>query len=518
MIIRGLFDRSLSSKPCIRGFAKIKELARISKANYKYQRKLLTQQEETISNFLETEKYLFFPEVILSYTLKHDYTLKRLEYTPLQLIEDNKSFTSNIDRTKVKVKIVDYKSVFDVSERNSIKIVELDLDDLILQAHIENNDHLFHRIDGNHRLSAAEKLDTDRVINMNVPFCIILEEETYDIRFDATRNLNEKVRLENPEKFERVVFHNINTKSIPLTSEQNLRVIIDDKDNFPDDELREILGESGVKTRELIAKVNPAIFTGVNHILADQYRASYTEIFERLFQDGVNANGIVDKVFESLKRIDVIYTECNELKANSSFGLLTAFLYYHVMGNKAKFDFFKQWVMENDIFEVPEASAESFIAIFDKIAEQTVMVFVAMPYFGQDQIETFNQAYRRVITRVKDTYNQVKIDLYPIMQHEGRTKDIVQNLLNEIKLCKIFIADVTTANSNVAYELGIARSQDKPTIILKQSEDETEVPFDYDHDIYKGYSRAAIHTLEEVVFQDVVAILKNDYGLIIETA
>lgn len=48
MIIRGILDSSLNGQLCIRGFAPIKELARISNANYKYQRKPLAEQEETI--------------------------------------------------------------------------------------------------------------------------------------------------------------------------------------------------------------------------------------------------------------------------------------------------------------------------------------------------------------------------------------------------------------------------------------------------------------------------------------
>lgn len=516
MIIRGLLDRSLSSTICIRGFAPIKELARISKANYKYQRKLLNVQEATISNFLETEKYLFFPEVILSYKVKHDYTKKNLLLTPLQLIENGKSFTSNIDKTKIRVKKNDYKTVFDVCQRNEIKIIEIELDDTVLAEAIAAKNQPFDRIDGNHRLSAAEGLNTDRIVNMNVPFCIILAEETYRMQFNPGTQQNEKVRQENPEKFEMVVFHNINTKTIPLTSEQNLKVIIDDDKNFTDEELKEILGISGLKTRELIAKVAPDFFTGIKHILFEQYRTYYLEIFDRLLDEGEDETKVVDKVFESLKEIDVLYNSIPELKANSSFGLLTAFLYYHVSGNKAMFKFFTEWVISNHIFNVPEATADSFITIFDKIAEQHVMVFVAMPYYGEDQIETYNQAYERVIAKVKADYKQVKIDLYPIMQHEGRTKDIIQNMLNEIKSCRIFISDITTANPNVAYELGYARSINKPTIIVKQEDDVNKVPFDYDHDVYKKYKKDAIHTLEQVVYDDIVAILKKDFGLIVE--
>ena len=55
MIIRGILDRSLSNQICIRGFARIKELARISKANPEYQRELLVKQKDVVSNFLTDE-------------------------------------------------------------------------------------------------------------------------------------------------------------------------------------------------------------------------------------------------------------------------------------------------------------------------------------------------------------------------------------------------------------------------------------------------------------------------------
>jgi len=74
MIIRGILDKSLSKQTCIRGFARIKELARVSKANPEYQRELIDLQRKVISNFLTEETYLFFPEVILSVKLKRDYT------------------------------------------------------------------------------------------------------------------------------------------------------------------------------------------------------------------------------------------------------------------------------------------------------------------------------------------------------------------------------------------------------------------------------------------------------------
>jgi hypothetical protein len=518
MILRGILDRSLSSILCIRGFAPIKELARISKANYEYQRKLLDEQEAEIGTFLTTEKYLFFPEVILSYKVKHDYTLKNLELTPLQMIESGKNFTSNIDKTKVRVSKKDYKPVFDVSERSEIQIIEIELDDTVLIQSIDKGRHPFDRIDGNHRLSAAENVNTDRVLKMNVPFCIILAE-TYRNSFNAEKGFDEKVRQENPEKFEKVVFHNINTKTIPLTSEENLTVIIDDEVNFTDEEIEDIIGTEALKTRELIKKVDPEIFTGIEHILSKKYRTYYIDVFKRLLRKGENSNDIVSKVFESLKSIDQLYNENDKLKANSSFGLLTAFLYYHVENNKAKYAFFKDWVLNNHIFEIQEVRAESIIKIFDKLAENNITVFVAMPYYeGNPEImQTYNQAYERVMQKIRDKYQHVSINLFPIMQYEGKTRDIIENMINEIKLCNIFIADITGGNANVGYELGIARGLKKPTIIVRQKGDKAKVPFDYEHDVRNPYNEKAISTLEDDVYNNIVAILVKDYGYIIES-
>tara|TARA_B110000902_G_scaffold111846_1_gene131895 strand:- start:1409 stop:1705 length:297 start_codon:yes stop_codon:yes gene_type:complete len=93
MILRGILDRSLSSQICIRGFAPIKELAKISRADYSYQRNPIYEQQEEISAFLDEEEFLFFPEVILSYKIKSDYTkLQDKSLTPIQLLEQKGSF------------------------------------------------------------------------------------------------------------------------------------------------------------------------------------------------------------------------------------------------------------------------------------------------------------------------------------------------------------------------------------------------------------------------------------------
>ncbi|MET6991464.1 hypothetical protein [Sediminicola arcticus] len=506
MIIRGILDSSLNGQICIRGFAPIKELARISEADYKYQRNPIEDRKD-ISDFLEHETYLFFPEVILSYKIKHSFDKSKDSETPLQKLQSSKSYKSNVDGTVFKPKPVDFKAREDVRGNSKINLIEIEIDD----SQFDLVKKPFHRIDGNHRLDAAGLSESPKVQRMVAPFCIILGEEYYK-GGNPVKNSTTDVF----DKSVKVFFHNINTKTIALTSEENLRVIIDDSTNFLESELEDILNLEGVLTRTLIKKVNPEIFTGIENILSKQYRTYYIEVFHKLLAKGENPESIVDKVFESLKAIDTLYNENEKLKANSSFGLLTSFLYYHVEENKGKFNLFKKWVIQNHIFEIPEITASSIIKIFDKIAEQEITVFVAMPYFGHDSsiIRGYNEAYERVIEKLKQENPSLKISLFPIMEHIGRTMDIVFNFLNQIKECKIFIADISEKNPNVAYELGFARSLDKPSIIVIK--DGEEIPFDYGHDIANKYNgNGPLNDLEGIIYDNIKSILLKDYGLVI---
>ena len=228
MIIRGILDRSLSNQICIRGFARIKELARISKANKEYQRELIDKQISETSNFLTEETYLFFPEVILSLKLKQDLTIPGVQKddTPTQLIEKRKVFNSNVNSLSIKPVVKKNTKVFDVSENDTIIVAEIHFDDIELNRLIELDEHPFHRVDGNHRLSAAEQIADDyRVNQMNIPFCIILFEEVTTQKFVPDEGLV-IIKDDSYEKFERVVFYNINSKSIPLTIDENLKCIL----------------------------------------------------------------------------------------------------------------------------------------------------------------------------------------------------------------------------------------------------------------------------------------------------
>ncbi len=332
MIIRGILDNSLSGQLCIRGFAPIQELARISKADYSYQRSPIDRSD--ISDFLEKQSYLFFPEIILGYKIKHHFKELTSSLPPLSQIQNGKNFKSNVDKTQIKVRNIDFKQNNDIAGKNTICVVELIFDNTELDQLIQDKNQPLSRIDGNHRLRAAESVNTDKVRLMVAPFCIILGEELYPKNNQQTNEF---------DKATKVFFHNINTKTIPLTSEENLKVLIDDKECFPDDELEEILGVEGILTRQLKNTSNHEDFTGIQHIIGDNHRTCYLKIFEILDENNKN----VKKVLEALRYIDRLYAENDKLKANSSFGLFFAFLYYKIHNNQGKFDLFKNWVLNN---------------------------------------------------------------------------------------------------------------------------------------------------------------------------
>jgi hypothetical protein len=72
---------------------------------------------------------------------------------------------------------------------------------------------------------------------------------------------------------------------------------------------------------------------------------------------------------------------------------------------------------------------------------------------------------------------------------------IMAEIWSAINYAKLIIADCTGKNANVFYELGIAHTLGKPTILLAQDEtklliqDEADMPFDVRHLRYIVYTR-----------------------------
>jgi nucleoside 2-deoxyribosyltransferase len=515
MVIRGILDRSLSNRSCIRGFARIKELARISKANDAYQRKLVNEQEKVVSNFLTDEnEFLFFPEVILSLKLKYDNTAKNANFsaTPIQKLEQKRRFSSNVDSLKIRASRKTYKNSLDVNGKDEIVNVEIVFNDIELDELIKQDKHPLHRIDGNHRLSAAEQLSGDRIERMNIPYCIVLLEEISMFKFNPKTQLQEKVTPKLYEKFEKVVFNNINFKSLPLTLEQNLNVILSDTTNFPDEDVEKKFGKSWLYTRKLCDRIKIDDFGGIKHLLKENVMTYSKNIFEILLAKHYSECTIVDDVFKSFQTIEQLYLREKDLCKNTSGGLFVAFLFYNITDEK-RYNSFKGWVLQHDIFDIEEAKTETIIQFFDKIIGQVIKVFVAMPFFTRKDVDMYNEIYKTVIDEIKNDYH-INIKCYDIMTYSGNTIDIVQDILNKITECDIFIADITKNNSNVTYEMGWARALKKIMIVIKE-ESAKQPKLDYSMLHYVIYKKTDYTTLKNVIRENIKAILikEEQFGL-----
>jgi hypothetical protein len=236
MILRGLLERSLGGFTCIRGFAKLSDLAKLSLSNRNYQRDVDEKHLHELEVYLDKREYVFFPEVTLSYTLN-------AQQDNITISPSNDLLTLAVPKGKIlsiKQFNKDYASKTDSREKDQIRIVTLDIDDV-------RGLGLFQRIDGNHRLRAAEKLD-DFKTDIQTPFCLILLNDN-DVA----------------AKQQSVIFHNINTKGLSLTFEENLKAILK-KNHFTDSELNENFGWIYLRARDLGPEVDHGYLSSLAHI------------------------------------------------------------------------------------------------------------------------------------------------------------------------------------------------------------------------------------------------------------
>jgi hypothetical protein len=105
------------------------------------------------------------------------------------------------------------------------------------------------------------------------------------------------------------------------------------------------------------------------------------------------------------------------------------------------------------------------------------LCFIIMPFGkkpdAKGNIIDFDYAYSEFIRKVIDQCN-----LSPIRADEEMIGGIIHKPMYErLILCDYAIADLTTANANVFYELGI-RYTAKPFTTFSIFESETKIPFD----------------------------------------
>lgn len=422
---RGVYEMSLGGFPCVRGYATLRDIARCSYPDPAYQRELTPEHVDEIKAFFESGKYLFFPEIILSTTLEADYEKDGApQGDPLQTVMQGGKFTSNVNG----LRITPRTSRYDLTVPDDAK--------------------LFKRIDGSHRLSALEALDDPEYDRFLAPFCLILFDKA-----DAPSN-------------EKALFHNINSKARPLTSEESLRGIIDDVDGFPDDDLASQFGVEYLQCRQLGAQLNfdylPHLRAVFGKIVGAQecHRSiliqSLQDLHGQFVRLGLGELPKTQTLFDAIRAVNDIYSD-ERLQRSRAQGLFAAFLFWQLKpgADPGQVSQFTNWVLRTHQYELTSINAADLIKIFEKIAlSRKRQIFISMWFHPDTQanfdaikaaIDDLNQAHHLDIQ-----LREIRVDQFDA----GYSYEINQEILDLIENSGLMIADLSGGNKNVHHEIG----------------------------------------------------------------
>lgn len=473
MILSGILHTSLGGFTVIRGVAPLGELARCSRFDSAYQRNLIETHRSEIEQFLADRQFLFFPEVVLSASLNFDYAkASDKNIQPLGDLFTGKGFTSNVDGLSVRVvktKLPKALEVVGGSAAPTLAFIDIPEDQLAQ----ENGLRLF-RIDGNHRLSAARDLKQgDATYQLDTPFCIVLHQ-------DPTEK----------QRFEKVVFHNINAKQIPLTSEENLRLILQTGEGelFRDEDLlsKPSFGPAYWLARRLVPELRADFLSGLTKHFENRHTLALG-LAQFLMAKETVAGGTdvavlqpeIARVREALIAVNTSYcaTSGAALREAACHGVLTAYVYFALKNGGRQLSAFARWVESNRIDRLSPATttrglgyhyhlgrtqavdAASLVDVFESVlSARGREVFVSMQFGTPPGEEPVYKAIEEAIAAVNAKHGlQADLALSPVrIDHvnKGHSYTIGDEILKVVNGCGLLIADLTEGNKNVYHEIG----------------------------------------------------------------
>lgn len=510
MILSGILHTSLGGFTVIRGVAPLGDLARCSRFDGAYQRNLIETHRTEIEQFLADRQFLFFPGVVLSASLSFDYKrVGKREVRPLGDLFTGKGFASNVDGLSVRVvktKLPKGLEVVGGSAAPTLAYLDIPEDQLTR----EDGLRLF-RIDGNHRLSAARDLKPgDSTYQLDTPFCVVLHE-------DPTEK----------QRFEKVVFHNINAKQIPLTSEENLRLILQTGDGalISDEVLltKPSFGPAYWLARHLLPELRSEFLSGFakhfenKHTLAlglAQFLMAKQAVVDSA--DAAMLQAELPRLRQALKAVNANYeaTGGQPLRGSACHGVLTAFVYFALKNDERQLPAFTRWIESNRIDRLAPATttrglgyhyhlgrtqavdAASLVEVFESVlSARSREVFVSMQFGTPAGEEPVYKAIKEAIDAVNTKHGlQADLALTPVrIDHvnKGHSYTIADDILKVVNGCGLLIADLTQGNKNVYHEVGFlmelnqGRTAEQNNFILladnKQIQSDAAIGFNLRH-------------------------------------
>jgi len=167
--------------------------------------------------------------------------------------------------------------------------------------------------------------------------------------------------------------------------------------------------------------------------------------------------------------------------------LLSAFFHYAYQDD-GKLNVFKNWVLENHIYQTQDTEAKEIIKIFDCVLEaRKRTIFVSMQF--SPETEGNYQAIKDAVEDVNKTCSldlnirEIRIDQF----QKGYSFKVDDELLMLINDCGLLLADITLGNKNVYHEIGYlmglneGRSNPQDNFILFHNREVAGANFDKDH-------------------------------------
>jgi hypothetical protein len=447
-------ENCFNSFYAFRGYAKPNDIVRYSEAYSGYQRNLNIEHTQAIAQYFRDGINVFSPEVILAYSVE-DWWDEDL----------NPSFfgeawcgggISPVDYLVNKNSVSKHRKVI-LKDSAGVRVTRLSTNfgENVNLATILLPDNLttrpFRRIDGNHRIEAMSLIEGQKA-DYQIPICIVfLKADFFEGQTDTDMDT---------VKTEAMIFHNINSKQIPLTLEENLRVIIENESMFSDDELKNAsaFGLHYFLARKLLKEVNLINYRNIDRYITGLKYSFFVDLFRRLITSSpAFAND--DAFRELITRFVDIETALEELyqvSANNNIAIIGTMAYYRI-SEPEKYPYFVKWVTKNHLGDVKNIHIDDIIGIYDKIYEsRPKKVFLARWYPDENNTEHANAEHRLTAIRTAVESYDLKLELVDMGTRDAGTFSIREAIDRELPISDLFIADLTGARPNVMVEVGIA--------------------------------------------------------------
>jgi len=288
------------------------------------------------------------------------------------------------------------------------------------------------------------------------------------------------------KRFEREVFHNINAKQIPLTSEENLRLILETGNgaSFSDDDLltNPSFGPAYWLARSLLSVFNEDFLSGLARHFENEHTLALSLAQFLIVKEAVAGNADktalapeVERIRQALITVNARCLANQTLRKSACHGMLTAFVYFALKNEGRQLPAFTHWIESNRIDRLSPATttrgldyhyhlgrthavdAASLVDVFESVLRaRSRKVFVSM------QFDTTSEPVFKAIKDAIDEVNakhglladlalrSVRIDRV----NQGHSYKIADEILKVENDCGLLIADLSEGNKNVYHEIG----------------------------------------------------------------